>query len=736
MNTIRKSVNFVTGLIASLMITSTTTVGAAERAEMNQPEASEHSVAGLNVLSAADDTVSFHGGENYGLAFIQDFSGAPNDSGVLGTYTLEIPEFIRGILYSDRKWGRTNWRGGGNQFFSNVLFGDYDNVLEHRRVFRGAFLVFQLRDGEYLALLPISSDKTMSWIQAEDTETLMVYYGTLGTAPVEGDVPLVAWSKSESIYDACRKVWELALNSEFVKGRTDWRHNKHYHEVFKYLGWCSWEEYKKDLSCDLLVETARKIEQSGLPVRYMLIDDGHQQGIAENMQLKSFAPDPEKFPNGWDPLLDMRSEDGIKWMGIWHSFAGLQNTLHPENDFGDLNDHFMTLNPRNERDVGLFVKPNETSSQLFYDALVGSVKAYGFDFMKTDYQMRDLWWYSGTENAVRATTINLQAMESAVHRKLPQGLINCMAHNQVCIFNTRHSAITRISRDYRVGDASMSKFQLWQSFNNTPWFCQTVWGDHDMFHSNDPYAGRIMSVSKAMSGGPIYLSDNPAEFIAEYVTPLAYEDGELLRPLAPGAPLPESIFLDPMRERVAYRTIAPLANGSAAIVLYNLFNGEQFDYYDNKTYNVADDITVVSHVSPADYEEAANMIQPFNGKWKVPEEGLVAYDFYEGSGFKLDEKTEFELHGFTDKLLILSPIQNNWAVIGRADKFLSAVAVASIEYADEHLRVTLKESGPLVVWSGAGAPQSEGLDFVSLGNGFYKADLPVGNRNVEINIVR
>ena len=101
------------------------------------------------------------------------------------------------------------------------------------------------------------------------------------------------------------------------------------------------------MSCDLLVETARKIEQSVLPIRYMLIDDGHQQGIAENMQLKSFAPDPEKFPNGWDALLDMRREDGIKWIGIWHSFAGLQNTLHTENDFGDLNDHFMRLNPRN-----------------------------------------------------------------------------------------------------------------------------------------------------------------------------------------------------------------------------------------------------------------------------------------------------------------------------------------------------------------------------------------------------
>lgn len=722
-------INFYACLLASIMTMPTAALNSAQRAETQ--DQSEKAYA----LSKDDDTLSFNNAKNHGLAFIQDFSGIPNEKGELGNYKLDIPEFIRGVMYSDRK-AEGSWRGGGNQFFPNILFGDYGNLLTPGRVFRGAFLVFQLEDGGYLALLPVSSNTSMSWIQAEDAETLMLYYATLGTKAVEGDVPLVAWSKSDNVYDACRKVWELALDSKFVKGRTDWRYKKHYHEVFTYLGWCSWEEYKKDISSDLLVETARKIEQSDLPVRYMLIDDGYQQGIDDGMRLKSFDPDPEKFPNGWEPLLGMRKDDKIKWMGLWHSFAGLQNTLHPENDFGDLNDHFMTLNPMNERDVGLFVKPNETSSQLFYDALIGSVKEYGFDFIKIDYQMRDLWWYSGTDNAVEATAINLQAMETAVYRDIKQGVINCMAHNQVCIFNTRYSAITRISRDYRAGDATMSKFQLWQSYNNTPWFCQTVWGDHDMFHSNDPYAGRIMSVSKAMSGGPVYLSDNPAEFIPEYITPLCYEDGELLRPLAPGTPLPESIFIDPLRERTAYRTIAPLENGSAAIVLYNLFSGEQFDYYDNATYNVADDITVVSYVSPEDYEEAANMIQPFNGKWEVPEEGLVAYDFYEGRGFRLDKKTEFELHGFSDKLLIVSPIQNNWAVVGRTDKYLSAVAVKSIQYADAHMSLTLKESGPIVVWSGEGEPKSEGLKFVSIGNGFYKANIPVGDRNREINIVR
>ena len=203
------SMNCSFSLLASIMIMSTVAAGSAERIEMKRPETLGDQSENVYALSKDEDTLVFNKANRDGLAFLQDFSGTPNERGELGAYTLDIPEFTRGVLYSDRKMAGS-WRGGGNQFFPNILFGDYGNVLVHRRVFRGAFIVFQLKDGGYLALLPVSSHKTMSWIQAENAKTLKLYYATLGTKPVNGDVPLVAWSKSESIYDACRKVWELA----------------------------------------------------------------------------------------------------------------------------------------------------------------------------------------------------------------------------------------------------------------------------------------------------------------------------------------------------------------------------------------------------------------------------------------------------------------------------------------------------------------------------------------------
>ena len=691
-----------------------------------------------------------------GIKILENFSGIPDSSGILGIYDLTIGDFKRGCYYSDRQ-PKNSWAAGGNQYAPYILNGNFDRVVDEKFSFRGIFLILELKSGGYLVLLPVSDSQTMSWIEATDHNTLKLYFGTLGTKSVNCDVPLIAWSKSDDVYSACRKVWELAIGSKPVKGNTDWRYKKKYNDCFKYLGWCSWEEYKKEISSELLVDVARKIENSVIPVRYILVDDGHQNGISEGTRLKSFAPDTKKFPVGWKPFLDMRKEDKIKWMGIWHSFDGLQNTIHPDNDFGELNKHLMKVTPSNaniktgatkkqsadnklvdvvsSNQTGIVPKDNPISSQAFYDALIGSVKNWGFDFAKIDYQLRDLWWYTGTDNAVAATATNLKSMESAANRDL-KGLINCMAHNPVCLFNTRYSAITRSSMDYKVGDAPKSRHHLWQSFNNTPLLGQTVWGDHDMFHSSDPYSGRMMAVSKAMSAAPVYLSDNPDRFVNEYILALCYKDGELLRPIAPGGPLPESLLLQPMEEKFPYRVIAPFRDGSAAIVVYNLYSNVKFDYWTKPTGEAEIPATIKGYISPEDYTHAADMVQPFPGKWHIPAEGLIAWDWYNRKGYKLVKRLEFDLKGFSDKLFILSPVKDDWAIIGRSDKYLSCAVNEDVKTSLSRLTVTLHESGPVIIWCGKGVPKSGEFVLTDMGEGYYEVKMAVGKKNIKLSIDR
>ncbi|MHC4482591.1 MAG: Sip1-related alpha-galactosidase [Planctomycetota bacterium] len=661
-----------------------------------------------------------------GVKILEDYSSQPNKFGMLKRYELILPEFSRGCYFSGDHHREVEWPDGANRiqpwiFDSLKQLGSNNyprRPSNYPRVREGLFLLLKLRTGQYLAITPIAGPVTMTWLYIGEDGRLVLNFGTLGTEPVSCDAPLFSWCYSDDIYDACRKAWALAITCKGVAGSTDFRRNKKYPEVFKYLGWCSWENYWWEISEKLLVNVVKQIESSGLPIRYLLVDDGHLDA-GRDRKLRSFDPNESKFPNGWGPLLKLRKDDKIKWMGLWHTISGYWETISPRNRFGkEINQHLVSI----EKTDALVPRNNPESTKIFYNAQIGAAKEDGFDFVKVDCQARNICWYIGTDNAVEATNNNLQGLEFAVKNNV-DGIINCMAHSLPCIFNTRYSAVTRCSIDYRVGKIARGKSHLLQSYSNTLWLGQTVWGDHDMFHSTDPSAGRIMAVSKAMSGGPVYLSDNPKDFIAEYIQPLCYEDGELLRPLAPAAPLPDSVFINPMREMLAYRVIAPLPGGAAAVVAYNL-------------YHPTPDAPIRTAVTAEDYTHAASMMQPYPGKWKVPEEGLVVYDWYARKAEKLGKKYTFELKGFSDRLLHLCPIQKGWAIIGRTDKYLSPAAAEVVSVSATYLKLRMVESGPLAIWTASGVPSAQDVSFENKGNGLWKAHIDPGHRDMLITVTR
>jgi hypothetical protein len=637
------------------------------------------------------------------------FSGTPDADGVLKNYQLNIGPFSRGSYFvtsSERQWPDGTNKVTGEAF--GTSFGE--------QAPGGMFLIAQGENGDYIAVVPIAGERSMSWLEVADNR-LLLKLGTLGDASISGDFPLIAWAKADDVYDACRRAWAAALGSDLVTGGTGFREDKVYPELFEYLGWCTWEEYRGDIDAQLLVQAARAIEDCDIPIRYYLIDNGHP-GADDERRMLSFGPN-EKFPDGWSELLSMRSPDKLRWIGIWFSFNGCKTGLSPDNDFGPrMNEHLMPVDAKGT----LYPKEDADSSQAFYDAFIESIQANDFDFVKIDHQASNLSRYVGCENAVAAATQNSRALEEAVHARM-QTMINCMALNSVCAFNTRYSAVTRCSRDYGVGDAKKGKYHLHQSYINTLWMGQTVWPDHDMFHSCDPAAGRMMAVSKAMSGAPIYLSDAPEDFIAEYIRPLCYEDGLLLRPLAPAAPLPESIFSDPMSDPIPYRVMAPLAGGAMAIVAYHL------------TEPTAEEVVAAS-VRPEDYASAGGMIQPYPGPWQIPREGLVVYDWSLGAAEKLEEEYSFTIEGFNDRLLHLCPIRDGWAVIGRTDKYLSPVAVEVLSSSPSELKIRMVESGPLSVWCDRGTPNVAGASVEACGGGLFHVPMPTGNRDQIVTITR
>ena len=644
---------------------------------------------------------------------------APDADGVLVRIELDAGPWERGCYWAAlQKYDATPDKDIWPDGFNRVQPLAIESFRDLKR--GGMFLLLKFADADWLALLPIAAAETLSWLESRE-DALVLPAGTLGTAEFTGDMPLFAWARDADPYAACRNVWSAAIEHDSVAHSTRLREEKAYPEIFRYLGWCSWEEYKAGITEELLVDAVGKIDRSDLPIRYVLVDDGHLVAN-EKRQLVSFEPN-EKFRNGWSPLLDLRRADGVRWMGLWLNFNGYWAGVAGDNEMGDLNEQLMPVDipvTAGEGRPALAPKQDFLSSVAFFDAMIGAARQAGFDFVKVDNQAKGLRAYLGTPHPVRAAVNNSQALELACARHM-DGLLNCMAHSTTCAFNTRISAVTRCSEDYKVGDLPKARRHLHNSYGNIPWIGQTVWGDHDMFHSNDAVSGRMMAVSKALSGGPIYLSDDPGAFDTGHAAPLCYADGELLRPLAPAAPLPESLLLDPFSDPKPYRVIAPLSGGAAAVAAYNLTEPAQ---------------PVSGAVTAADYTDAGAMVQPYGGPWGVPHDGLVIYDSYAGVAMRLEEGYAFELPEFADLLLLICAVQYGWAVIGRLDKYLSPEAAELLACGESELLLRMVESGPLGIWCEQGRPTAEGIGFLETGAGFWRADLPVGTRDMVVRITR
>jgi hypothetical protein len=629
-------------------------------------------------------------------------STTPGKAGIVLTRDVQLPAFERGVYY--RPWGSGPAVGNRVEAVAFRSLADLQAYTPsatrkgHNSIQEGQFMLLELKDGRYLALLPMTSDVVNGQFFVED-ETLRLKTRSLGTEVVKGDLPLVIWAYGRSPYAATQAVWKQVFDSGFVAAQP--RSSKAFpEEPYGYLGWCSWEFYKTNISEKILTDAVHTIEDCGAPIRWFMVDNGYLN--QKKSMLINFPPDGEKFPNGWKAITSLKHPDRIKWMGVWRNMSGFMQGISPQHTMTDIADQIMVRGRR------ALPKDNPAGARAFYEKMVLDSKESGFDFTKVDFQSRMPDFYTGTANAIRASRYNNEALEEAT-KKYGIPLLNCIAQPNVNSLQTKYSALTRSSPDYNQSDKNKNKCNTYQSFANHLWMGQTVWGDLDMFHSHDERDAKPMAIARAISGGPVYISDEPSKITPDILIPLAFEDGKLLRTAAPATLLPESFFIHPFRAGNVFRVVAPMGDGVAAIALFNFSEGGK---------------ALSASFSAADYPYAGELLQPAEA-WTQPEEGLLVYDQEKMTVFPMAGNFSTEIANFSAKLYLLYPKAKGWAVIGRTDKYLPAAAVEIQSVSDHEVRFTLEESGPLMVWSDKGAPKMKGASFKSVGDNLYLADLPV-----------
>lgn len=628
----------------------------------------------------------------------------PNQEGIIAEIKLELPEFKKGVYY--RPFSKR--LASGNRV-EPLWFDDISelNNYQHQKprmdsdISLGTFMMLQKENGEYLAILPLVSNRIGNTFSIHDNK-MYVTMATYGTATENVSVPFISYAQSKNPYEAARQVWELAMEMDGVKENINWRESKKYPEAYHYLGWCSWEHYKHNINEDVILKAAKDIKKSPIPFRWMLIDDGyldHKGG-----QLMSFGADKKKFPNGWEPIIAQKDEK-IKWMGIWRNFNGYFGGLSLNHNMPQLQEHLVKRNPKGRKTLYM-PKISSEAANAFYHEMTKSTQESGFDIIKVDFQSDNFRNNTGASNAILGVHYNNTALEENCKSK-DLMLLNCIAQQNFNVFNHRHSALIRGSVDYKTTKDRLD-ITLVQNFANAFWLGHTHWLDQDMFFANNKETAQLMAVARALSGGPIYLSDEPENIDDTVLKPLTYADGRVLGTLAPAVPLPESLMQDPYVVDNAFRVIAPLKNKTAAIMAVNLNQNDK---------------EVTTQISLKDYAFAGGMIQPYNGLWETPKEGVLLYDYYQGTAQVLKGDYQFVLGSRKERLILLNPIKEGWAVIGRPDKYLSASAYELLDIDEKSVKIQMVEDGPILLWTDNKIPQSENFQFKKLKNGLWKGEL-------------
>lgn len=223
------------------------------------------------------------------------------------SYKVALPLYVRGIFFSrDSRPGDYQWPNNTNRLLpwmfnhlEDLTRSDYASIPSNALPSAsGDALLLELADGEYLFAKAIAGSNSLSWFQVNQDGTLTLYVSTLGEDALTGRLPLLIFRKSSSVYHVFSDAYDSLIADKAVSALRK-RADKQYFNAFDYLGWCTWEHYHYDIDETKILNDIDAIEASGIPVRYVLIDDGHIAN--KNRQLTSLVPDKKTFSERMEP---------------------------------------------------------------------------------------------------------------------------------------------------------------------------------------------------------------------------------------------------------------------------------------------------------------------------------------------------------------------------------------------------------------------------------------------------
>ncbi len=426
------------------------------------------------------------------------------------------------------------------------------------------------------------------------------------------------------------------------------REGRRYPEKLEYLGWCSWDAFHMDVTHDGIIEKAKEFRDKDIPVRWFILDDmwGDVPSInrqtMHSRELYRFEADGKRFEKGLKGVIkELRDVYGIE-TGIWHPTTGYWNGIDPAGEIAQNHKDLLVYSA-----AGKLVHSPETAKAFeYYNIQHSFYRECGATFVKVDNQGFLRTNYKNIMPIGKAAENVHKAIEASVGANFDMEMINCMCMPSECFWNRPTSSVCRFSGDFQPMDRQWFIRHILQCGYNSLFQGCVYYGDWDMWWSCDGQAVKN-AVLRAMSGGPVYVSDELGSSVRETIMPIVTETGKILRMQNPPLPSPDSLMSDPERSGKAFKLFGKHRD-CGVLAVFNVSENEK---------------TVFAEISSGD------MLLP-DGKY-------VCYDWFAGKimpdafSVKLENHDDFRLYIFV-------PVKNGKAVLGIIGKYMTPVTLVEI----------------------------------------------------------
>lgn len=503
-------------------------------------------------------------------------------------------------------------------------------------------------------MLPVCTDEFKSEF---NKNTLRLFAGCDGYCKIDGLVLSVATTSSP--YESSTLAFDAPIKSGDLKIKK--RNEKTLPEHFKYLGWCTWDAFYHSVSDEKMTEKLKEFKEKDIPVKWLIIDDGWAQttGVEKecDWKLTSFTEDKEKFPEGLKGFAQKaKNEYGFKAIGAWHSFMGYWLGIEPDSEvFKDQKDNLRKTHS------GLYFPDWETDkSYNFWNKWHSYLKNQGIDFLKIDTQASLGAYMDGNYSKASATNNMHKNLEKSVKENFNSNIINCMGLTQENALSREATPLTRSSDDFFPnGENGFGEHAMQNAYNclyhGNLYFC-----DWDMWwtmHDSAVNSG----VLRAISGGPVYVSDEAGKTDKNLLLPLYENDGKLLMCDYAALPAKDCLYTDCTKSKT------PL-----------------------KIFNKTGDIGVIALFNIDSEGDSLNATASVNDIFGLEDGEYIAYGYFSKKFYKVNKDTEIKISLEKDACEIFNfyPVKNGKVYLGDLTKYISG---ASSEKTETSISALLNE---------------------------------------------